>query len=325
MIRKTWPGLLLVLATFANIEGANIKKKSLIKTTKQQVIKSKSAYDYYHLILSSHQNKDWKSVIQHCKSLLANYKDSPFNAEACYYKGIAYFHLGDFDMANSALSQYLKVETTPKYFEEALDCKFRIGEKFYEGAKKHILGLEKLPKIVPAKDEALEIFEQIIITLPRHDLTAKSLYKKAVILTDFEDYKESVEAFQVLIRRFPKHYLTPEAFLGIQKVYLKQSQLEFPDPDILELAEINIQRFKDNFPSDERIENAKKMFSQMQDCFAKELFETASFYERTKKYEAAIFYHESVISQYPESSFALKSHKQIETLSKIPLASKKQQ
>lgn len=324
MQRKFWIASFLIVSTTLFSSSGDVKKqpkKSSLKV--EPAMKSKSAYDYYHLILTCYQEQNWKGVLQYAKALLANYEDSPFNAEACYYKGVAFFHLADYDMANVSLGQYLKCETTPKYFEEALEYKYKIGEKFYEGARKHILGLEKLPKVVPAKDEALEIFEQIITTLPRHDLTARSLYKKGAVLTDFEDYKPSVEAFQVLIRRFPKHFLAPQAFLGIQKVYLKQAQLEFPDPDVLELAYINIQRFKESFPTDQRIEEAKKMLSLMQDCFAKELFETASFYERTKKYEAALLYHGSVIAQYPESSYATRSQKQMQILSKKTVLSTK--
>lgn len=280
----------------------------------QKALKTKTAYDYYNEILTGYQNKQWKALIISAKSLLASYSESPFNAEAFYYKGVAYYNLDDYDLANESFSQYLKNETTPKFFEDAIEFKFQIAEKFYEGAKRHFLGLEKLPKILPAKDEALEIYEEIISTLPRHDLTARSLYKKGCLLADFNDYKPSVEAFQILIRRFPKHYYAPEGFIGIQKVYLKQAQLEFPDPDVLELAEINLQRFKENFPGESRIEEAKKMLSQMEDCFAEDLFETGSFYERTKKEEAASIYYSSILSKYPNSTFAHKAKKHLDKL-----------
>lgn len=301
--------MLTPVASFYSKEPARLSKKEIAQRTK-------SAYDFYQDILASHQKKEWKQVILSCKALLATYTDSPFNSEASYYKGVAYFHLGDFDLANNAFAHYLKNETTPKFFEEAIGYKFEIAEKFYEGAKRHLLGMEKLPKIIPGKEDALEIYEEIITALPRHDLTAKSLYKKGVLLYDFNEFKESVEAFEVLIRRFPKHYYAPEGFLGVQKVYLKQSQQEFPDPDILELAQLNLHRFKESFPSEPKLARAYEMLEQTYDCFAKDLFEVGHFYERTKKPEAAIIYYTSVISQYPQSSYAKKAATHIEQLNK---------
>jgi outer membrane protein assembly factor BamD (BamD/ComL family) len=292
-----------------------VAEETPVKET-QKTLKTKSAYDFYNEILKAYQNQQWKELVLNAKSLLANYADSPFNAEAFYYKGVAYYQLGDYDLANESLTKYLRNETTPKFFEEAIEYKFQIAEKFYEGAKKHFWGLEKLPRILPARDEALEIYEEIITTLPRHDLTAKSLYKKGCLLSDFNDYKASVEAFQVLIRRFPKHYYAPEGYLGIQKVYLQQAELEFPDPDVLELAEINLQRFKESFPGEPRIEDAKDMLVKMEDCFAASLFETGDFYERTKKIEAAEIYYATLLSKYPHSTFASKAKKQLDKIQK---------
>lgn len=279
-----------------------------------RALKTKTAYDYYNEVLVAYQNQQWKALIGSAKALLAHYDESPFHAEACYYKGVAYYHLADYDLANRSFTDYLRNETTPKFFEDAIEYKFQIAEKFYEGARRHLLGFEKLPKLLPARDDALGIYEEIITTLPRHDLTARSLYKKGCLLYDFDDYKPSVEAFQILIRRFPRHYLAPEGFIGIQRVYLKQAQMEFPDPDVLELAAINVQKFKESFPGEPRIEDAKNMLVQMEDCFAGELFETGNFYERTHKPEAAAIYYTTLIAQYPNSTYAQKAHKHLEKI-----------
>lgn len=284
---------------------------------KQVSVSEKSAYDYYHEILGHFQNSAWDKTIVVSKDMLARYKESPFNSEIFYYIGVAYFNMQDFDMSNFYLTKYLKNETTPKYFEEAIECKFNIAEKFYDGARKHIFGLEKLPKVLSAKDDALDIYDEIITALPRHDLTARSLYKKGILLLDFEDFKPSVESFEILIRRFPKHYLAADAYLGVQSVYLKQSEKEFPDPDVLELAHINLNKFSESFPSEPRLEQAHKMLAETEDCFAKELFETGSFYERTHKSDAAILYYANILSNYPNSSFAPKAKKSMEKLEKL--------
>lgn len=278
------------------------------------VSKTKRAHDYYQEVITANQNKNWLKVIAESKKLISGFSDSPFVSEGYFYQGVAFFELGDYEFSNTSFTKYLRNESTPKYFEDAIDYKYKIAEKFYEGSKRHLLGVQKLPKILPAKDEALEIYEEIITTLPRHDLTAKALYKKGVILYEFSDYKLSVDSFQTLIRRFPKHHLTPDAFIGIQKVYLKQSKQEFPDPDILELSEINLERFKVHFPGEPRVEKVAGMLLEMKDYFAKDLFEVGDFYERTKKDDAACIYYSKVVSKYPESSYTQRAKKRLAKL-----------
>lgn len=296
-----------------------------IVANEPQESKTRRATDYYQDILSGNAKKNWIQVLRESKRLISGFPDSPFVSEAYYYQGIAFFELGDYDFSNDAFTKYLRNETTPKFFEEAIEYKFKIADKFYEGAKRHFLGMKKLPRILPAKDEALDIYEEIITTLPRHDLTARSLFKKGMLLYEFSDYKLSIESFQTLIRRFPKHHLAPEGYIGIQKVYLKQSKEEFPDPDVLELAEINLDRFKLSFPGEPRIETVSKMLVEMKDHFAKDLYEIGNFYERTKKEDAAAIYYSKILAKYPKSSYSEKAQKHLARLDHKKLKKQKKE
>lgn len=115
-----------------------------------------------------------------------------------------------------------------------------------------------MPKWLPAYEVAIEIYDEVITTMPRDDLAAKSLYRKGVLLLRMEEYKKSIDSFQTLCRRFPKHPLAPDGYVGISDVYLTESKKEFPDSNKLELAEINLRKFKTHFPSEPRVEEAEK-------------------------------------------------------------------
>jgi tetratricopeptide (TPR) repeat protein len=60
-----------------------------------------------------------------------------------------------------------------------------------------------MPKWIPALEDALSIYDEVIMALPHHELGAKALYGKARLLFKDEDYKASIETYQALIRRFP--------------------------------------------------------------------------------------------------------------------------
>lgn len=156
---------------------------------------------------------------------------NPNFAENFYFLGVAHFKLNDIDFANDAFTSYLKSTNQPAYFEETLSYKFAIAEQFREGAKRYCFSSKKMPKWASGHDLALQIYDEVIHSLPCHDFAARSLFGKALIYWKDCSWRESVEALQTLIRRFPKHELAPEAYLGITRVYLEQAHREFQNPD----------------------------------------------------------------------------------------------
>lgn len=293
------------------------------KLVNREEVPTLSAQDHYHSMMDAHEKKEWKELIKQATILNDNFQTSPFGQEAVFYLGIGHFHLEDLELANKHFSSYLKRQVTPKHFEEAIQHKFTIAEKFHLGGKKHLFGMETLPQWMPAKDDALTIYEEVITALPHHDLAAQAYFGKAKLQLENEDYKASIETYQMLIRRFPKHPLAIESYIGIEQVYFGQSQEEYPDPDLLDLAEINLRKFKENFPSEEKYTLAENIFTQMRSLYAGNLYETAKFFQKTKKNNAAAIYYKKIIAKYPETQAAIASKKRLEMLEKKIAASPK--
>ncbi|MCB1085094.1 MAG: outer membrane protein assembly factor BamD [Chlamydiia bacterium] len=269
---------------------------------------------YYSKMIDFYQSEDWQRLAWKCEDLIADFPTSPFAREAYYYLGVANFNLGELDYANQAFSSYLKEEMTPKYFDQVIHYKFEIACAFDEGARIHLFKWQKMPKWLPAYDEALAIYDEVITTFPRDDLAAQSLYRKGKLLIRMEEYEKSVEAFQTLTRRFPKHPLAVDGYLGISEAYFSECNTKFPDPRKLELAEINLRKFKAHFPSEPRASEAEKYLLKTKEKFAEDLLEIAEFYERTKKKKAAAIYYTTILKKYPESKAARKAEKRLQVL-----------
>ncbi len=271
------------------------------KLMKSEEVATMSVQEHYSIAMDAYQKRNWDEVIHQSLIVVKNFSSTPFAQEALFYLGVGYFQTSELEYANKFLTSYLKKQATPKFFEEAIQYKFRIAENYHHGAKKHILGWETMPKWVPARDEAIRVYDEVITALPHHELAARSLFGKAKLLVKDDEFKSSVETYQVLIRRFPKHPLAAESYIGIGEVYLIQSQKEYPDQDYLDLAEINLRKFRHDFPGEERIAVAEKMFLDMKEIFASDLYDTGRFYERTKKPQAAYIYYTRILMKYPET------------------------
>lgn len=282
----------------------------------QLIAKRKDVYvqDHYQVVTKAMQEKEWNVLINNGKIILKKFSLSPYASEIKYFLGISHFEKGELEKANNYFSTYLEDEMTPKYFEEAIEYKFQIAKKYEEGARMHLFGWKRLPKWIPAKEEAIELFDEVITTLPRSEIAAESLYRKASLLFALDQFKESTDTYQILIRRFPKHHLAIESYLNIGAIYVKKCKKEFPDPTFLDLAQINYRKFRNHFPGEERISVAEKQLVEIEDELALELFEIGEFYERTKKAKAACIYYKNITDKFPNAKVAKTSRKKLEKL-----------
>jgi len=284
------------------------------KLVERETVATLSDQEHYSGMIDAFESLDWKRLIREAQIISRNFSSTPYARDVAYYLGVAYFHMGDYELANVEFTDYLTRQATPKFFDSAIQYKFEIAEGFRTGKKKHFLGLQALPKWTPAGSDAISIYDEVISAYPHHELAAYSLFGKAQILSKREDFRASIEAYQTLIRRFPKHPLSIESYIGIGEVYLSQAEAEYPDPDFLDLAELNLRKFKTSFPGEEKLEIAEGNFIRMQDYYASCFFDTAKFYERTKKWGAAKIYYQKILATYPNSEIATKSKARLENI-----------
>jgi outer membrane protein assembly factor BamD (BamD/ComL family) len=300
---------LLFLIFFTSLEASYVFKEG--KWFEKQEMATYSVQEHFSLLQEAYQSKNWRECIHQALILKKNFTKSAFTQEATFFLAVGYYHLEEYDFANREFTAYLKEEVTLKHFEEAMSYKLKIAQQFKEGSKKHLLGRKSLPKWMPAKEDALNIFDEIIAALPHHEIGAEALFSRAQLLFSEEEYRESIEAFQLFIRRFPKHAFAPESYLAIGEVYLFECTTEYPDPDLLDLSEINLKKFRESFPTEARLAVAAEYHRKMQEVYAKNLYEVAEFYERTKKPSAAKIYYLKILGKYPETETAERSKKRL--------------
>ena len=274
-----------------------------------QVIRSEfapkmSAMEHYNAGMQGMEHKSWRTALRNFMIVGLHYPESQVAEDAFYFQAVCNYHLMEYDIANKHFSEYLSQKNRLRYFEDALSYKLAIAEKFNTGAKKHLFDSEKFPKWVTAREDSMEIYDEVISTVPNHELAAKAFYAKGTLIQRMRDYKPAIETYQTLIKRFPKHPLASDAFLAINEIYYEQSHTEFQNPDLLELARLNLKRYIQSFPRDENIEKAKEFLSEMEEIHARGLYDTGVFYERTKKPKASVIYYVTALEKFPDAPSA---------------------
>lgn len=272
--------------------------------------------EHYDLGCKLLLENNWEEALRNFLIITTHFPSSPYYADSVFNSGVCYYHQAAFDLANRQFSKYLNLGGNLKHFEKVFEFKYYIAEYYSKGSKKHMFGIKQLPRVVPAKGDALVLYDEVIASLPNKEITVKSLYGKGNLLRAKKQYKESIEAFQTLTRRFPKHSLAADSFLVISEIYLEQSRIESQNPDLLALAQINLNRFQKGFPGDERIAQGETNLTKMKEAFAGSLYDTGRFYEKKKKPLASRIYYNEAIKRYPETAAAVKSRHRLAILLK---------
>jgi outer membrane protein assembly factor BamD (BamD/ComL family) len=263
-----------------------------------------SVQEYNSALQQAIAANDWWSAIDYAGIISHSFPASPFAQEAPYVMGEVYYKLNQLEYANQSFTDYLNHATAPKHFEAAIEYKFTIAEQFANGVKKRLFNSPKMPAWLPAQEDAIPIYDDVIAAMPHSELAVQSLLGKARVQAYLEDFKPGLETLDVLIRRFPKHTLAAEAYLEKTKLYLAQCKAQNLDPDILDLAEVNNRKFRLAFPRESRLQEAETVFAEIQEVFAQNLLKIGRFFEKTKKQAASQIYYNTIIAKYPNTDAA---------------------
>lgn len=259
---------------------------------------------HYNIGCEFYNQGKWQEAADEFATVVQTFPALPEAADAYYFLGVSYYQLEDFDFSNWAFNSYLKVSDNPEFFEDAIRYKFSIAERFKGGSKRRLFRMRYSPRWFSARTLALSIYDEIIIAVPNHELAALSLYSKGCLLESIGEYAESIDAFQSLIRRFPKHELAPQSYLKIAQVYCLRTRHEFHNSDILALAQINLRRYQEDFPKDDNIQFAEGYVKRIKETSARGLVDLGMFYERICKPDAAAIYYQTAIQKYPDTRMA---------------------
>lgn len=270
-------------------------------------IPSFSEEKHYELATRAFYDCDFVEAAKQFRVLAINWPGCTYGQDAWFFAAVSYYETCDLDLANCALTAYLRGQTAPHYFEEAIYYKLLVADRLAAGEMIHPIESTKLPKCIPARGLAMEMYDEVISLMPTSELAAQALFRKACLEWSFGQYRDAVATYQSLIRKFPKHELAPDAYLNMLRVYLAESRIEFQNPDILSFADITLRKFRQDFPKDERIEEGEAVVATIYEVFASGIYNIGEFYLRTQHPRAAVIYYQMVIAKFPTTKMAEKA------------------
>ncbi len=304
--------LLPLMANFETAEAAFVLKKG--KFYDANLVATLPVQEHFELGLKAIDQSDWKEASKQFRIVTGNFPKSTYAQDAFFYLGVAEFNLEEYDFSNEAFSSYIESKNNPKHFQEAIEYKFKIAQNLASGSKRRLLGTRRLPKWASGRTLALKIYDEVIASLSSHEIAAQALFAKGNLHWELEMYRPAIEDFQLIIKRFPKNELAPDAYVNISHIYLEMSSQELQNPDILNFAEMNLKKFRTAFPREERIAEVEQDLDDIKETYAMGLFETGKFYERTSKPTASLIYYNNTVKHFPDTDVAKTAKDKVQKL-----------
>lgn len=274
----------------------------------------KTPEDYYTQSNKLLEENNYPQALLCSLVIVHHFKDHVHYGAALKQATLCYLNLNQPDLADRYLAQYVKTTRGLDDFQDICSLKYRIAHAYSEGTRKHLYGLEGLPRVEDSKDDAIRIYDEIIASFPAETLAAPALFDKAGVLMKQKKYDESIKIFQEVIRRFPQNQLVVECCLRISQIYLMQNATEPQNTKYTVDATTNLQRMSELCPNRKgHIQAATKNLATMRERNAASLYDLARFYEKKNKPVSAGIYYDNVLKSFPETNIAEKCRLRIKT------------
>lgn len=274
--------------------GKWINPKHAVKDTSKEQFKW--AMDFY-------EAKDYKQAISEFDKLVRFYPNSKDASNAQYYIGRSYQDIEEYYHAYLAYQKVIEAYPYAKNREEIIKRQYDIGLLFFEGQKAKIMGVALLPAI----DKAIEIFEQVVKNSPYGEYADQAQFKIGQAYKKSSRFAEATVSFQKLVEEYPKSDLLDRANYQIAQCAYLASLGSSYDQESTDTAIEKFEDFVEGAKEASLSKEARENLKTLREKKAQNLYQTASFYERTGHRNSAAIYYKELVDKYPDTSLATES------------------
>jgi outer membrane protein assembly factor BamD len=208
------------------------------------------------------------------------------------------------------LEKYPKIEN----YNEILGRQFAIANRFLDGQWGRLWGYVPVPV---TKDKTAEMYEKIVKNGPYSEVGPQAQMNIGATREKQNDYIEAVRAYERAADRYAdREEVASDAMFKAGMAYLKEAKTADYDQTVASKAIGTFNDFATLHPDDKRVADAKARIEMLKTEQARGAYETAKFYEKRKKWDAAKIYYNEALSKDPSSAYAEISRLRIQELNR---------
>ncbi len=244
--------------------------------------------------------KDYSNAIASYRRLIKRWPTSSAAQDARFGLAECLSARGYHFKAFQTYQELIDKHPNTEHFDEALQRQFEIGNLFLTGERDKAWGV----RLFPAIDKSVQIFEQVVKNGPYSPTAPEAQFRIGLAYEKQRMYLDAVHAYEVVLDRYAKHPMAETAQFQMGYAYKQESSRAEYDKNSANQSIAAFSDFLIRYPKSDKAEVARQYLGDLKQEQSRGLFTIGEFYEKRKKYGAALIYYNEVLEQNPQSTWA---------------------
>jgi outer membrane protein assembly factor BamD len=244
------------------------------------------------------------------RALVKNFGQSALAPKAQRKVAMLLERRGEYDKAYEAYSTYLNKYPRGEDFDGVVEAQFKIAKLFLDGQKRKVFGVPFAPSMARAQ----EMFEGIVKRAPFSKWAPLAQFNAGQAFEKQGKYPEAIAAYQTVVAKYPGDPIADDAQYQIGYVLMREAKEGSYDTASRQRARESFEDFLSRYPESEKAPQARENILALQGGVTKSALDIAKYYEKTKKYKAAVIYYNEVVKQQPDSPESTIAKERLEVL-----------
>jgi len=235
-----------------------------------------------------------KAAIRNYDRAATRYPFAPNAAKARYRQAELLEQRGNVVKAFEAYQAFIDRFRGSGLYSTALERQRTMAQSAADGeVRSGFLGLKtKLPL-----DRTVKMLEQVRDNAPKTPNAAKAQYTVGKLYESRKKPNDAIVAYRKLVRDQPDASESPEALFRVGEILLRQADSGNRNQATLDLAREAYSDYLMQYPGHSKNPQARQQLADIRNRNLQRTFDTAAFYERTGKHEAAKVYFRNVVEE----------------------------
>ncbi len=302
-----------LLASFASVsEAAWVWSPDLGKWINPKKAAKDTPDQQYDWAMQFYNQKDWDRAIEEFEKLPEAFPNSRLAAEGVYFTGLCQEEKKEYAKAADSYQKLVDRYPYSDRIKDAIQREFSIAKLFAEGEKIKVVGIPTFS----GRDKAIELYQHIVKNAPYGSYGDQAQFQIGEVHKSIGDYEEARKAFQTMVDEYPSSDLVPKARYQIAYVSMIASKKGNDNDAEAQKAIDEFKNFKEAYPNNAQALEADESIKALRAKKAMKNFDTASFYDKQKKWTSAKVYYQEIVTGYPETPAAALAQKRLEELTR---------
>ncbi|MEX2606898.1 MAG: tetratricopeptide repeat protein [Kiritimatiellia bacterium] len=318
MIRSLPASILLLCALISPLTQARdrpVHDESIASTRKFSLFRGPSRDGpeaQWERVQELVQNNQLRKAIRQSRYLVEVWPDHALAARAQRLRADLLFARGEYVEAFHAYQALIDNYIGSFSYDEILKQQLEAARKTEQKVYNAFFGLSSFTQPL----EAVPLYRQMLTNAPHIEQAPRILFDMGEIYFQKKQYLDAIQEFRLLEERYPNHPLAEQSALRIAEAYSRIAKRNPTDIRPKEGEYLTLSQFLGRYPESERLQEVRDRRKAAYDHLAKMKFEQGQFYENVmNRPEAARIQYQSVLEQFPDSSWTGAARERILNLS----------